>query len=353
MSTEAKSPAGRLPRAWSVLQRSSFALALLLVALAFFRASNAPIWHLDTWGHWKYGEWIWQNGRLPEHEPFSDFSEKDRPLVDTLWLSQVLGYLAYARGGAEGVALFYGLVEAVRVGLYLAAYRRVSGSLPLACAGVVLMEACRWTYFGVFRPQTMGEVFWAATLLACAPALGPGQPVSRWAVLWLPPCFAVWANLHGAFPLGLIVLGVTLAGLLWGRFWSGLRPVVSLADLGTRRLALMLGLSALAACANPYGPKLLIEVARFGQNPVLQLVSEWHPTPPLTTYASKMFIASLVLVLLTARFSPRRFSFGDVTLLLLFGVSAWFAARMLPWWTAVWPLVLLPHWAAIAERLAG
>src|SRR6266511_5158011 len=87
----------------------ALALALVLLAALFFRASNAPVWHLDTWAHWKYGEWIWQHGRLPEREPFSPYSEPRQPLVDTLWLSQLSCYGVYASLGMEGIALLYAL----------------------------------------------------------------------------------------------------------------------------------------------------------------------------------------------------------------------------------------------------
>src|SRR5262249_28857747 len=101
------------------------ALALVLLAAVFYRASSAPIHHIDTWGHWKYGEWIWEHGRLPEREPFSPYSDPSVRLTYSPWLSQLLCYLVYARLGMEGIALLYGLIEVVTVGLYLAAYRRV------------------------------------------------------------------------------------------------------------------------------------------------------------------------------------------------------------------------------------
>ena len=47
------------------------ALSILLLAAVFYRATAAPIAPVDTWNHWKYGEWIWQHQKLPEREPFS------------------------------------------------------------------------------------------------------------------------------------------------------------------------------------------------------------------------------------------------------------------------------------------
>jgi hypothetical protein len=83
----------------------------------------------------------------------------------------------------------------------------------------------------------------------------------------------------------------------------------------------------------------------------LQYVTEWKPLLPLATYGSTAFVLSVGAVLLTVRRSPRRFPPAETALLVLFGVAAWFTARMLPWWMTVWPLVLLPHWRALLPRL--
>jgi hypothetical protein len=71
-------PAPRYP--W--LSAVAPAVALVLLAAIFFRASNAPVWHLDPWAHWKFGQWICEHGRLPERDPFSPYSDHSHPLVD-------------------------------------------------------------------------------------------------------------------------------------------------------------------------------------------------------------------------------------------------------------------------------
>jgi hypothetical protein len=339
------------------------ALVPVLLAAVFFRASNAPIHHLDTWDHWKYGQWICEHHRLPEREPFSLYSEHDQPLLDSAWLSQVAGYLIYANLGMEGIALAYGLVEAILAAVYFMAFRRVSGSLLWAVLGVVLIHVGRWSYFGVFRPQTLGEMCWACLLLASAQWLAAGEEDRRTSsvqaksnkslraqFLWVPLVFALWANLHGAFVLGFLLLGMVLAGRLVecarsARHWSA-----GLQDRLVRGLALLLPLSLAAACLNPYGPRLLAEVANFRKYPILDQVAEWQPIPPLATYGAKALALSIILVLVTLRYSPRRFRPAEVGLLAVFGLSAWFSARMLPWWMTVCPLVLLPHGAAISAR---
>jgi hypothetical protein len=335
----------RPPRASRPGWPAQAALVLVVLAIAFCRASNCPIWHLDTWAHWKYGQWIWEHGRLPERDPFSPYSDPKKPLVDHWWLSQVACYRVYAAAGMEGIALFYGLVELAKSALYLAAFRRVAGSLRLAVLGLVLMEGVRWTFFGVFRPQVLGEVCWAALLLACA-----RPPLSRAALVWVPLGVGLWANLHGSFLLAFVWLAVHLAGRLLDRARSAPGLAAALADRDVRCLALVLVLSLAAACVNPYGPKLLWEMARFGNDPILRYVHEWQPLVPLTTLGGQLLLASMLLLVATFWLSPRRFTPTELVFLMLFGVPVWFAVRMQFWWAPVWVYVLLPHWRAMLEQ---
>lgn len=342
----ANSPVNESPKelpasSWTWAMRG---LVLLGLAFVFFRASNAPIHPLDTWSHWKYGEWIWQHGRLPEREPFSIYSDHRLPLIDSWWLSQVVCYRIYDLWGMEGIALLYGLAELAKIALFLAAFRRLTGSLGWGLVGVVILYAGRWTYFGVFRPQVMAEVCWAGLLCGCA-----RPPLSRWAVVWIPVCVMLWANLHGAFLLAFVLLGSILAGRFVDRVLAERSLGNAQCDADVRRLAFTLVLSGAAACLNPYGPRLLWEMAHFGQQPILQTVREWQPMTPMTTYGSKVLVLSLFLTFITIRLSPRHFTPSETILLGAFALAAWFAARMFPWWLSILPYVLLPHWQAITK----
>src|SRR5438128_3809069 len=133
------------------------ALVPLLLAAVFFRASSLPITPVDTWSHWKYGEWIWQHGQLPDYDLFGYTSEPGLRLADTAWLSQVLGYLIYQRTGMEGIALLYGLLEVFKAAFLLLAGRRATGSLGWGIVGVLVFQVARGNFYGVFRPQVIGE----------------------------------------------------------------------------------------------------------------------------------------------------------------------------------------------------
>ena len=107
----------------------------------------------------------------------------------------------------------------------------------------------------ILRPQILSELFFAALLLPLS------RPLLSWrAVVCIPLVFAVWANCHGAFPVGFVLIGAFLGGQLLtaalrARSVSeGPRQVPRLRfglvgvwrDTQARRLALALALSVAA-----------------------------------------------------------------------------------------------------------
>ncbi len=82
------------PRFAALLRTTpAFPLLALPIGLAFLALSSLPLWHTDLWGHLAYGRFIWQAGSIPATEPFMPLS-RGVELVDTAWLSQVIGFLA-------------------------------------------------------------------------------------------------------------------------------------------------------------------------------------------------------------------------------------------------------------------
>src|SRR4051812_33536304 len=67
--------------------------AAAMLAAVFLFVDSVPLWHTDVWAHAKFGEWIVREGHLPEHEPFTPWSDPAAPYVSSAWLSQVVFYL--------------------------------------------------------------------------------------------------------------------------------------------------------------------------------------------------------------------------------------------------------------------
>ncbi len=323
------------------------ALALVLLAAVFLRAGSVPVAILDSWADWKYGQWIWENKRLPEHEPFSFSSPPKSQARDGSWLAEVAYYLVVARGGLEGVSLLHALLETAKAGLFLLAVRRATRSLGTAVGATALMEAACWPFFVAIRTGTPAEVCWAGLLLACS-----GRVPSRADRIAAPILVGLWANLSPTFGFAFVLLG----GMVVGRFLQEVRArrrlTAAALDPAVMRLALMLGLSAAAACCNPYGQAHLHDVFGTAGLGVLP-VRLWPNLIPVGSWDSRVVIASVLAVLFVLRLSPRPLTPAEVLLTATFAVWAWFDKRVAPWWLMLAPWLLAPHLRALAEALGA
>src|SRR4051812_46891575 len=63
--------------------RTSHVVAVGLLCCAFVLLSHLKVWHTDVWGHLRFGEYMVQNHRLPEHEMFSgDYADQEAPYIN-------------------------------------------------------------------------------------------------------------------------------------------------------------------------------------------------------------------------------------------------------------------------------
>jgi hypothetical protein len=195
----------------------------------------------DLWMHVRFGQLALHSGSILRHDIFS-YSAPGAPWFNHEWLSDVVFAFLYNLAGVPGLKLLKFLCAAATIVLIAIAMRlrRVSGIIETA---VLILVALALAPQVQFRPQLFDYVFFSAMLTLFA-----YENAGSAAALWLAvPIMALWANLHGSFPVGAAVLGLyaAVAGL---QDWLGGR--------GTRRL---LRLSAVAAAAilatllNPFG----------------------------------------------------------------------------------------------------
>lgn len=363
VTRDAIGPEGPSPLAPYFL-RSSEVIAVALLAIAFLLMSRRPLWHTDVWGHLKFGQWIVQHRQLPAQEPFSPFTDQ-QSYIHFQWLTQVGTYLVFAAGeslaggdelhrlsgGVEMLALVFSLLGLLRWLLLLLAYRRIGGSMPLACVGLLLGLLVGLFYGNMQRPQVVGEVFFAALLLALS------RPVlSLRALLLLPIGFVLWANAHGSYAVGLILLGVVFLGRIFtvGRaagLWDG---KAILRDAQAHRLFLV-GLTSATAIAllNPHGPWLFVYTLRFSENPNIASLVEWQPLDFQWEVGPHWEYAVLcVVVIATQILSPRLMPPTSLFLCGSFGIFPLLQRRMLSWWIPLVPWIVLPEWVELGRRIS-
>ncbi|MGH9153048.1 MAG: hypothetical protein ACRD03_11775 [Acidimicrobiales bacterium] len=231
--------------------------------------------------------------------------------------------LADRLGGGHGIQVGR---AALCVALAVLVWRisRPAGALVgriAATAAVLLVGTTMWTE----RPLLVGLVLMAVLVWMAEADDGPAWPAVP--IMW------VWVNAHGSFPLGLVYLGVRLAGRrLDGGATQHLRSITLAAAAGT-----------LAGAVNPLGLRLLVyPLELLSRHDLLERVSEWR-SPDFSDPPNLVFLAALLVGLWLHRRSHR---FEDGLVAVVFGAAGLLAVRNVP-------LALLALTPVLARSLAG
>lgn len=270
-------------------------LALTALVGIFVFVNTHPIRPHDFWWHLAVGREILQTGRIPTVDTFSyTRAGAPYPSYAMFWLADVLMYGLYALGGPALTVFAHSLLITSAYGLILWAAWEASG--PRAAAlGIVVAAALGLDDWNV-RPQAFAFLAGALFLRGLAGL----ERSPRW--LWIFPFgMALWVNTHGSFPLGLLLVGLTLVGKALEGGIPGGRGV------SMRRFLVALGLTVLATGLNPRGFGVYAYSIMMARNPVIRsLVPEWAP-PGLDRHGL-LFYAAAALVWLLLAIPPRRLS---------------------------------------------
>ena len=329
------------------------AAALALLAL---RPLLMPIAPNDFWWHLATGRSIVAQAGIPSVDSFS-YTQAGQPFFNQGWLAELLMYGLFEVGGLPLLLLFQALVIVLAYGLLLRLCIIRSGRLRLSVVLLMLslpLAFSNWT----IRPQSYTFPLFVGFLTILTE-----YRLGRTNRLWLLPLLmTLWVNMHGAFVLGLAMIGITFLGEALRRRTTdderrttddGQRasssPVPSSQFSVLGSLAFWGALTGLATLINPRGYGVLAYVRNLvGSSSVTQLVEEWAPPTIRDADGSGLifflFLIALVAVLVYARRRP------DLTDMLLCGAFLWLAlgaTRNIVWFG----LVALPLFAAQAATL--
>ena len=318
------------------------AFAVFLGVLYVFLCSY-PLWHTDLWGHLAYGRYICETGSIPKTEPLMPLSVGVR-FADTAWLSQVLGYQMFEKYSYAGLQFLYAITIVASVALLLwRAYRRTSSYWWSLLAGLVFLVA-EWKQLNIARPQLAG--------LCCYMAVLTIMTYRKWSpAVWLilPAIFALWANLHGSFVAGLLLLGCFAVGrsvdvLIRTR---NIRAVWR--DDRARRAILLTELAIVATLLNPLGYGIYAEILAVSGHPNFEDLLEWDVLSLRMLQGQGAAVLSIILVFVY-RLTPRRISATEAFAIIGFLLSAMWVSRMIVWWVPPTAYFLSLHSAAIWRK---
>ncbi|SPE34123.1 conserved membrane hypothetical protein [Candidatus Sulfopaludibacter sp. SbA6] len=275
------------------LARCLKAATLLLTALCLLGLFSTEIADTDFWWHLKTGQYMVERHSLPVPDPFAYTTsaatayrgeeQVRRFNLTHEWLSQVLMYAVYAAAGFPGIVLARAVLLASLCGLagFLAARLAANfyAGIAAACATASVVVA-----FAADRPGVVS--FLGVAVFVSLLELRRGW----WA---LPPLALLWANCHGGFFLGWVVLLAYASETL--PLWPG-----TAWPRGSRRLWLVTVCAMGASGINPNGFGVLSTVLAYRRSPMTTNLIEWHAPSlwgPPYGFDILLYAAPLLLVL--------------------------------------------------------
>ena len=257
-------------------KRASFALALVITA-AVFAAGFSRIADLDFWWHLQTGKVIVSAHEIPRQDIYS-FTARGHEYIDHEWLFQILIFIIYSHFGPAGIAIAKCLVISA-IFVIAALYAVARGAPPIAVGGITLLAIAGGITRFIERPEVLSTLFAVLTyvLLDRYAQTGDRRPLFA-----LPLLCALWANIHAAVIVGLVIQVCFIA-----------------AGFGLRRLAAAFTLlaSIAATCLNPYGYRVLLvpfELTRIISSGVLNN-EEWRNP---TLFKTPFFFVALLLTVI-------------------------------------------------------
>lgn len=299
--------------------------ALLAPALVFIACGIDRNYQTDLWHHLARGRVMAAEGRLLNEDQFT-YTVPGKHFQDVNWLSQLVFYHLYRLGGLELLQAVNGLVLAATVTLLVGLSWRKARSLLLAGGIGVFAFLGLWQLF-LIRPQTFSLLLFVLLYAALE-----GAERRRWLLL-VPPCLlALWVNLHGGFPIGLVLIGCTLFAAAVEESWRQGRGV--LCDRWVWALAGCLVAACLATLVNPYGWRVYQYVGLTSGTAAARKIDEWLP-PGLDLVIGKVWVASVLGMFVLFALPGRRPTVREVCLVLCFLPPACGSVRMVAWWLLI------------------
>ena len=294
-------------------------LLLALTAILFLTWFSGEVGDTDIWLHLMTGRHTLETRALTVPDPFcytsnltsTAFPDEAKTRYFNLtheWLAQILMYLIHASTGFPGLVLLRAVLLIVFCGLVgLMVWWRTSGfyrSLGASiAAGAVAIN------FQQSRPFLVTFVLLAVTMAILERR--------RW--MWaLVPTFIFWANCHGGYFMGWVMLGAYCGEALIRRLRK--RPVE-----GERQLWLVTIASFLASAINPNGFRVIEIMLLYRSSGIQSSNVEWqYPAFWLPPYGYGVVLIGSLLVMLI---SWRRTRPVDWILYFVFAAASLLAVR--------------------------
>lgn len=265
----------------------------------------------DLFAHIAMGRWVIDSQAMPRASLFGD-AALPTAFVAPAWGGATILAQLERIGGLSLVAAFIAALAGVTHFILAIYLRRRGGDAALVAVASAVGMVLAGTHW-LARPH-------ALSIAASASLLILMEGAGRRALVAIPALFLVWANVHGGWAFGLVILGCFTAGtVLEARLTRS-------PELRARSATLIsaLVLASLATFANPYGSSLHRAIVRTLTDPTVSGVIDEYRPPSWRDPGDLLFFVVLAVGALLLWRSRQRPSLAS---LLVMGVCTLFALR--------------------------
>lgn len=344
-------------------------LFLAIVFVFVFAIFSVEIRDSDFWWHLKTGEYIYQTGALPDKDPFAYTSLAKDPLnpeskrikfiLKQYWLAQLFFYSTFQYFGFQGIIVLRAFLLTVLMLFVYLSIRREGIGPYLAVFLLIPVFIIFSSNFTGERPQLFSFLF-SFLLIFCLEGFRR-KALASWDqyrvisadvryLLPVPVLTLLWANLHGGFFVGtVIILGYFFSETLkyfTKKFGSSLprKSFLSFLCIGT--------ISILVSFMNPNGYNVISILMELEQSRYRETIIEaMSPLSIGLSYADVfLFFFLLVLSLAVMVMNIRKLDITDIVIfsgLALMGLSA---VRFIPFFAPVAILIVARYGVQMMQR---
>jgi hypothetical protein len=268
------------------LVATAFGVFLLFYCLILVRAP-VLLQEPDTLWQIRTGQWTLEHARVPTTDFFS-YTAAGKPWVSMQWLSQVIYALAFNASGWRAVAVLAAASSAAVIGIvcfYL--LQQLRFSIAIGCT--VLTAAAIAPHFTA-RPHVFSYMLLSIWMISLLDAYD-GEKYDLPPLLTLTPLMILWANVHGSFTFGLVLLAIFSICCLY-------HNIVQRRFAKCRRVVIVAAITTACAAVTPYGirPALMTTTLvsmKFASSYITELHSpDFHES----TFGLIYFIAILLVI---------------------------------------------------------
>lgn len=276
----------------------------------------------DTWWHLRAGEAILEQGIL-RTDLFS-LTRQGQSWVYPGWISQLLLIGVFRLAGVAGLNLLTGLLVLLA---FAVLWHRMDAPVLFRSFVIVLATAASGVYWSA-RPQILSFAL-AGVFLTLLEGAQQGE---RRPLVVLPVLMALWANLHGGFVIGFLLLlaylGGTIAEILVDGWLQGsLREMLRQRRDDLRWFGLTFLGCVVAVALNPHGPQMLLYPFQTVSIGVLQdYIQEWQ-SPNFHNLEILPFLIMILSLLTAFAWTKRQIRAAEYFLVLGFLPLALMAGR--------------------------